>query len=251
MNLRPSIVTALATFALVPLAHAGSLRNGDFQVNLAHWATTPVPNVSATRVAEDAEGQAGSGSAEIRDANISNGGVQIVLSQCVDIRGQATPIPLAASARVLLEGLSEVTAQVVINQFADPECQTSLGHMATFFPVNNSLPTWQTISDSFTPAASIQSVRIQLGIEKDLGDGVGGAVRFDRLSFGVPAPELTRWTIDSGGGYLTGGNYVLHGTVGQPDPGSASAGGTTLQSGFWFGAAAPPEDALFKDGFET
>lgn len=62
---------------------------------------------------------------------------------------------------------------------------------------------------------------------------------------------LTHWTIDAGGGYLSAGNIVLQGTVGQPDAGRLTGGGIVLRSGFWAGAMAAPGDAIFMDGFEN
>jgi uncharacterized membrane protein len=51
--------------------------------------------------------------------------------------------------------------------------------------------------------------------------------------------NITRWTVDGGGGRLTGGGYTLTGTVGQPEPGPAlSGGGYTLTSGFWPGGGS-------------
>ena len=51
--------------------------------------------------------------------------------------------------------------------------------------------------------------------------------------------DLTWSTIDGGGAMLsTGGSYSLSGTVGQPDAGTLSSGGYTLNDGFWGGAAA-------------
>ena len=41
------------------------------------------------------------------------------------------------------------------------------------------------------------------------------------------------WTIDGGGGVLTGGDYALSGTTGQFDAGSASGGSYGLTGGFW------------------
>jgi hypothetical protein len=43
-------------------------------------------------------------------------------------------------------------------------------------------------------------------------------------------------TMDGGGGTSAGGDYVLEGTIGQPDAGPALSGGNyTLQGGFWPG----------------
>jgi len=80
------------------------------------------------------------------------------------------------------------------------------------------------------------------------------------LAVGLTAPvalagsgtfEITWYTIDGGGGVSGGGGFVLSGTIGQPDAGSASGGNFALAGGFWGGAAdpAPPCPAdLSGDG---
>jgi hypothetical protein len=51
--------------------------------------------------------------------------------------------------------------------------------------------------------------------------------------------DLSWWTVDSGGGAVSGSSYTLAGTVGQPEPGPSLTGGNyTLYSGFWPGAGA-------------
>ena len=47
--------------------------------------------------------------------------------------------------------------------------------------------------------------------------------------------QINWWTVDGGGGYSQSadGQYALQGTVGQPEAGSATGGGYTLQGGFW------------------
>ena len=54
--------------------------------------------------------------------------------------------------------------------------------------------------------------------------------------------DLTWWTVDGGGGTVSGSGYTLTGTAGQPEPGPALTGGDyTLYSGFWPGGGeAPP-----------
>jgi hypothetical protein len=48
---------------------------------------------------------------------------------------------------------------------------------------------------------------------------------------------LDWWTVDGGGGASAGGNYLLSGTIGQPDAGPALTGGNYhLEGGFWGGA---------------
>ncbi len=46
--------------------------------------------------------------------------------------------------------------------------------------------------------------------------------------------DLTWWTVDGGGGAVSGGGYALMGTAGQPDSGNPlTGGGYTLTGGFW------------------
>lgn len=47
--------------------------------------------------------------------------------------------------------------------------------------------------------------------------------------------QITWWTVDNGGGnsQSAGGQYALHGTIGQLDAASLSGGRYILQGGFW------------------
>ena len=49
--------------------------------------------------------------------------------------------------------------------------------------------------------------------------------------------QINWWTVDGGGGssQSADGQYVLNGTIGQPDTGSAFGNGYTLNGGFWYG----------------
>ena len=51
--------------------------------------------------------------------------------------------------------------------------------------------------------------------------------------------DLSWSTVDGGGGASSGG-FSLEGTIGQPDAGTLSGGGFTLQGGFWPAADSPP-----------
>ena len=61
------------------------------------------------------------------------------------------------------------------------------------------------------------------------------------LSFGLLLPvigfaqqfSIDWYTIDGGGGTSSNGQYVVSGTIGQPDAGAMSGGNFTLQGGFW------------------
>ena len=57
--------------------------------------------------------------------------------------------------------------------------------------------------------------------------------------------DLSWWTVDGGGGTSQGGGYSLTGTIGQPEPGPASTGGSyNLLHGFW-----PSAGNIFYDIF--
>jgi len=47
--------------------------------------------------------------------------------------------------------------------------------------------------------------------------------------------EISWYTIDGGGGTSRAGQYVVTGTIGQPDAGYSAAGGYELLGGFWPG----------------
>ncbi len=50
------------------------------------------------------------------------------------------------------------------------------------------------------------------------------------------AYDLSWWTVDTGGGHTSAGNYGLDGTAGQFDPGPVLLGGNYhLEGGFWGG----------------
>lgn len=55
----------------------------------------------------------------------------------------------------------------------------------------------------------------------------------------APVYTLDWWTVDGGGATsITGGNYSLGGTIGQPDAGTTGGGTYTLAGGFWGNSAA-------------
>ena len=49
--------------------------------------------------------------------------------------------------------------------------------------------------------------------------------------------QINWWTVDGGGdrSQSADGQYVLTGTIGQPDVGSATGDGYTMNGGFWYG----------------
>ena len=45
--------------------------------------------------------------------------------------------------------------------------------------------------------------------------------------------DLSWHTVDGGGGTSSGGDFVLRGTIGQPDAGDLAGGDFALRGGFW------------------
>ena len=65
--------------------------------------------------------------------------------------------------------------------------------------------------------------------------------------------EITRSTIDGGGGRSSGEQFILTGTIAQADASSASMAGDefALSGGFWGGILSSVlPDFIFGDGFE-
>jgi hypothetical protein len=63
--------------------------------------------------------------------------------------------------------------------------------------------------------------------------------------------QIALSTIDGGGGQSTGKQYVLNGTIGQPDAGYAQGGSYELLGGFWPGGPLCivdfPDFSIFAD----
>ena len=64
--------------------------------------------------------------------------------------------------------------------------------------------------------------------------------------------EITKSTIDGGGGLSAGGDFVLTGTIGQPEAGAQTASGNefALAGGFWAQIGNLVIELIFEDGFE-
>jgi len=62
--------------------------------------------------------------------------------------------------------------------------------------------------------------------------------------------RIDRATIAAGGATLTGGNFRLSGTVGQPATAALGAAGYELYDGFWSPASTPANDEIFANGFD-
>jgi len=63
------------------------------------------------------------------------------------------------------------------------------------------------------------------------------------------ADEMPAWSVDSGGGEASGGDFSIIAAIGQPDVGLVSNGGTNIDGGLWAGSV--DLQSIFCDGFET
>jgi len=64
--------------------------------------------------------------------------------------------------------------------------------------------------------------------------------------------EIKKYTINNGGGKMSGGNYEMTSSIGQVDAsGTLSNGNYSLNGGFWHEANNTPQgDLIFTNGFE-
>ncbi len=64
--------------------------------------------------------------------------------------------------------------------------------------------------------------------------------------------EIKKYTINSGGGKMTGGIYEINASIGQVDASGTQTGGTySLNGGFWQKQEIMPQSELiFTNGFE-
>jgi len=69
------------------------------------------------------------------------------------------------------------------------------------------------------------------------GGGQGTDLSGEREAAASGGFELTWFSVDGGGGTGSGGDFVLRGTIGQPDAGDHAGGDFTLRGGFGLPAA--------------
>ena len=253
---------AIATLSLllwsVPALAQNQVVNGNFDTTLSGWIVETGDGRSAVWVADDALADPASGSVEIRHSGAADGFPVWVLSQCVSVAGQPVgQTDFGLHSKALVEGEDIVQAWASLTFYRDLSCNDFDWTGPTLaLAINNA--NWSGTQDTFNLLASTASTLIELGIARNAGAGPGGAVRFDGFYIGEPGGgpspvALDRWSIDAGGGRVSGGNHVLSGSIGQPDVGLASAGAVRLQAGFWFDSSEPPPlvDVIFRDRFRS
>ena len=73
------------------------------------------------------------------------------------------------------------------------------------------------------------------------------------VSTAIAGYDINKYTIDNGGGTSSGGQYIVTGTIGQPDTASSAGGQYELLGGFWTGGPLCfvdfPEFAVFADSW--
>ncbi len=67
---------------------------------------------------------------------------------------------------------------------------------------------------------------------------------------GATTYEITKHTISSGGGQISGGGYTAVTSIGQIDAGHNATGGIYEFNGGFLAGATNTDDNLFKNGFE-
>jgi hypothetical protein len=67
---------------------------------------------------------------------------------------------------------------------------------------------------------------------------------------GTTTYEITKHTISSGGGRMSGGIYTVETSIGQIDAGHNTSGGIYQFNGGFLAGETTNNDIIFKDGFE-
>ncbi len=63
--------------------------------------------------------------------------------------------------------------------------------------------------------------------------------------------EIKRYSINSGGGIMSGGAFEMHSSIAQVDASAAQTGGDfSLNGGFWHKDNTPKSELIFTNGFE-
>ncbi len=162
--------------------------NGQFDQDLTAWEVfSAASNLSAVWATNDLADSPASGSAELRNQNPGNGGAQVVLTQCFVVTGAASPLPWRASAQVVLEGEPWLRTFIDFTEHPNTTCSGGTLGPGLIREVNFSDPTWQTISGDYIIQAptAVNSMRVELLIQKPPGSGTGGLARFDDISIGA------------------------------------------------------------------
>lgn len=173
-------------FLLGSLPALAELVNPAFDSDLSGWAVTAPSSVSWS--SDDADGSNLSGSVELIDPVPGNGGTSVDISQCINLQGAEFPQVLEASAKVIDEGEPGVGATLFMTEYRGPGCTQFVGFNQAFI-INSGTDAWETVSVMYAPNdAEAVSVALGLGIEKEIGTGTGGRVRYDNLFLGVQDP---------------------------------------------------------------
>jgi hypothetical protein len=112
---------------------------------------------------------------------------------------------------------------------------------ATGSPANRRLA---HLRKAFKAFAGLAVIALLLTAGSILPGSVPASARLDQ------AYDLSRWTVDGGGGALSGsgpaGTYTLTGTAGQPDTGVWQGGDYVLSGGFWGGGGVPGPEYEYR-----
>jgi hypothetical protein len=170
-----------ALLALSGVADA-QLVNTEFDTDLSGWRVTVESRTSW--VDEDSNGNPSSGAVELTNPADGNGGVSYTIEQCINIENATFPYLMKASARVLSEGETGISANIMLWEHNGPDCTQFVGFIQ-FVELNQDSPVWESGFEPFTPAGpDTRSVAVRLGIRKEIGTGAGGRVQYDDLYFG-------------------------------------------------------------------
>jgi len=172
-----ALCAAILPLVAAPCFAAGNLlANPGFDGSLAGWNNWF--GGMASYSAADAGANAGSGSALISNTGLSNGGVQVVLSQCVDV-APTTDYLFGGQAMVPAGQPANTAAYIFINTHTAAGCDSPPAGSDS--RSSSLVGAWDTLSGSFTTGPGVRSVMFSIGVFKPNGVSATASANFDAL----------------------------------------------------------------------
>ena len=204
------VALALGTYAMPLQAATNLLANPGFDSSLAGWNNLYGGPASWSSV--DANANPASGSALItNNANPSNGGSQMVLSQCI-VAAKSTTYDFGGQIRVASGQPADTRGYVYVAAFSSGNCEGNAETSQWTAPATTTA--FATYSKSITTTGTTSSLYLELGVYKPNGVTASASAYFDNMYLQV--------------GALVVGRPIDH-----------------LLSGAWFNAATPGQGFFF------
>jgi len=157
-------------------AQSELLTNPGFATDLSDWSNEN--NRPAIWNSRDASNDPASGSAQLTNVGVSNGGVPLTLSQCHRVNA-ATEYGYGGNVLVPANQPVDTSAQIFILSFASTDCSDTSVQVDAIASV--AVETWLAIGGTLFTANGVSSIRISLGVLKPGGESADAQALFDDI----------------------------------------------------------------------